>query len=228
MIKRIDSTKDLFTFLDESISAGENHLFRGVRKQSYKLFTSVGRHKTNKGIAFDVKAEKLLLKLFKQKAYEYVKQHGDDALALLSIAQHHGLPTRLLDWSKNPLVAIYFAVKDEFGAHEINEDSKVFLYSPKEKVDLEESYDPFSIKEVKRYIPKYWSPRMIAQLGVFTVHNEPNNEWCSSELKSVLISYRARKEIKLALNKLGINQGALFPDLDGISEHIKWLRTNVF
>lgn len=218
----------MFAFLEECISARENHLFRGVRKQSHKLIPSVGRHKTNKGNVFDVKSEKLLLKLFKQKAHEFVKQHDDDPLALLSIAQHHGLPTRLLDWSKNPLVAIYFAVKDEFHASEDREDSKIFLYIPKSKIDLDETFDPFAIREVKRYIPKYWNPRIVAQLGLFTVHNEPNIEWVSPEVKTIHIAHDIRKDIKLALNKLGVNHGSLFPDLGGISEHIKWLRTNVF
>jgi len=228
VIERIASTKDVFAFLEECISAGENHLFRGVRKQSYQLLTSLGRHKTNKEIKFALNKEKLLLKLFKQKNYAFIKEHENDKLALLSIAQHHGLPTRLLDWSKNPLVGLYFAVKDDFSIHEAKEDSLLYIYVPKVKVDLDEEFDPFDIKEVRRYIPKYWNPRIVSQMGVFTVHNKPNNIWESDEVRSMPIAFDSRKDIKLALNKLGINQGALFPDLDGISEHIKWLRTNVF
>lgn len=228
MISAITSTKDMFTFLEQLSIAGENHLFRGVRKCSYKLIPSIGRRKTNKLAAFDVKAEELLLKLFKQKAHSFVKEHADDRLALLSIAQHHGLPTRLLDWSKNPLVALYFAVKDSPLPNETQEDSLIYIYVPTQKVDLEKPFDPFTIKSVRRYIPKYWSPRIVAQAGVFTVHNEPNSAWSSPNITEIPISSDARVDIKVALNKLGVHESALFPDMDGIARHITYLRTDAF
>jgi tRNA G37 N-methylase Trm5 len=226
--KTLVSVGDIFKFLEDCVSAGENHLFRGVRKKSYALTCSVGRHKTKDGAALDVRAEKIMLNLFKQKAHEFIKDHDGDDLALLSIAQHHGLPTRLLDWSKNPLVALFFAVKDDFLASEEQEDSKVFVYVPKSKIELNANFDPFAVKEVKRYAPRYWHPRISAQLGVFTVHNDPNSEWVSSDVTEWYIAHAARRDIKLALNKMGFNSGSLFPDLGGISEQIKWLRTNAF
>lgn len=224
----IDDIKSLYFFLEEIASSGKNHLFRGVRKESYELIPSLGRTKTSKDELFNIKAEKLLLKLFKQKCHEFVKEHKDNDLALLSIAQHHGLPTRLLDWSKNPLVALYFAVKDEFGPLERIEDSAVYIYTPSGKVDIDKEFCPFSITSVKRYIPKYWNPRIISQAGVFTVHPRPLEPFKSKYIKTIKISNKLRKEIKIHLNKFGINEGALFPDLDGISSHIRWMRTNTF
>lgn len=228
MISRIDSAKDVFTFLEQCSSVGENHLFRGVRKSSYQLIPAIGRQKTNKGAQFDVKAEKILLKLFRHKAYPFVKDYENDELALLSIAQHHGLPTRLLDWSKNPLVALYFAVKDPFLSNEKPEDSLIYVYIPNKKVDLDKSFDPFSIKSVQRFIPKYWNPRIVAQAGLFTVHNDPNTPWATSEIESIPIGYAARKDIKTALNKFGVHEASLFPDIDGITKHLTYLRTDAF
>ena len=125
---QITTIKELFDFLTECSDDPHNVIFRGVRKKSYALIPSIGRVRTEKGNSYTPKREELLLKLFKQKAYPFIKDHVTCKLELLSIAQHHGIPTRLLDWTRNPLVAVYFAVKDEFGKNEVEEDSVLYIY----------------------------------------------------------------------------------------------------
>jgi hypothetical protein len=225
---KITDIKQLFDFLKACSDNPHNLIFRGVRKKSYTLMPSIGRFRTEKGELYTPAKEELLLKLFKQKAYPFVKDHLHSKLELLSIAQHHGIPTRLLDWSRNPLVAVYFAVRDDFAKHEPKEDSVIYTYHPKTKVDLEDDFDPFAITSIRRYIPKYWSPRITAQSGLFTVHPNPTKPYTSSEITSIFISFDLRKEIKKRLNRFGMHEANLFPDLDGISKHIKWLRTEGF
>jgi len=223
----VSSTRDFFGFLDERVQSDLNTVYRGLRKCSYSLIPSIGRSLQKRGTPFTPKREALMLKLFRQKTFGLIDSSLND-LALLTVAQHHGMPTRLMDWTRNPLVAFFFAVRDEFRAGEPPEDSVVYLYEPEEKVVLEQDFNPFTIKLVRRFIPKYWSPRIVAQSGLFTAHPTPDKPFEPMGLSRVLIKNAARKDVKLALHNLGVNWGSLFPDLDGIARHISWLRTSDF
>ena len=87
-------------------------VYRGVKDASYDLVPKVGRkdlkwnHKSVKD------AEKYMLTLFKQRAISFLTFSPRNDWEWLALAQHYGLPTRLLDWSRNPLVAAYFAVNE--------------------------------------------------------------------------------------------------------------------
>jgi len=76
-------------------------VFRGVPRVSHTLDTSL---QTGGFVAH----EKHLLNSFRKYAVESAV-HGDRVLNWLSLAKHHGLPTRLLDWSYSPYVAMHFA-----------------------------------------------------------------------------------------------------------------------
>jgi len=226
-MKDIETQDDFFNFLKICGEADDNLIFRGVKKDSFDLIPSIGRHKSRDS-CITVDGERLMLKLFKQKGYAFIKEHMDNDLELLTIAQHHGMPTRLLDWTKNPLVAAYFAVEEAFEVNESVCDSMIDMFKIEEKVDLDAKFDPFGISEITRFVPRHWNPRIVVQMGQFTIHPSPTEPYKSTRLRTVRIRNSVRKDVKIALNRMGVNRGSLFPDLDGISLHIKWLRTDLF
>ena len=80
-----------------------SYVYRGLDKNTYDLSTTLNR-------LGESHLEKHLLRNFVKYAHQKFQQ--DNKWNWLSMAQHHGLPTRLLDWTYSPLVALHFAVGD--------------------------------------------------------------------------------------------------------------------
>lgn len=84
-----------------------SHVFRGLPCSSFDLRPSLSRPARDYS-----KVENHLLRAFKKYARQTVT-HEDSIWNLLALAQHHGLPTRLLDWTYSPMVALHFLTENE-------------------------------------------------------------------------------------------------------------------
>lgn len=201
-----------------------NWIFRGERQQGWPLIPKIGRleyHNEDRG--YTSAAEKWILDQFKRKARAYLalEVEPESVWEWLALAQHHGLPTRLLDWTHSPLVAAYFAVeKDDRKDHAVVYASEIF--NVLDPISDPEAYlDPFEVDADDRFDAPSISPRIIAQSGTFTIHKDPTAPfWPQEGLDILLIHKDWCGDLKSFLNNLQINQETLFPDLDGISQNL--------
>lgn len=193
-------------------------VFRGVNNAAYELVPKFGRTDTKVKGKPD-KTERAMLDLFQDRSVPYLSFTPRNDWEWIGLMQHHGAPTRLLDWSRNPLVAAYFAVESEGSS-----DSAVYAWRSKERpVNIKTDGHPFSVTEVRKFIPAHVSERIIAQAGLFTVHPSPFTPMVSNTLEKIILLQSFRKAMKDTLFRYGVHRAALFPGLDGLADHLTWL-----
>ena len=211
----------LIKFLDSC--SDKDFLFRGVSSANYGLLPKAGQVKKYS----EVKERDIFEKFKRQAAtliHEYNVRSDSEWLA---IGQHHGLPTRLLDWTSNPLIAAYFAVSGT--ADDANNDAKLFALKNSSKIpsikDLDDpSYrNPFSITGDSIVSPPWMITRITAQRGVFTIHPYPNKAWSPPGLKNHVIPRDQCEYIKERLSQLGYDNGSIMPGLDGVCSALSWI-----
>jgi hypothetical protein len=179
----------------------------------------------------DVDTDKKMFERWKQLAVADIPTHARDDWDLLAIAQHHGLATRLLDWTYNALIAAFFAVVDSRSLSVPNEDCVVWAHYTKETVDPQKE-EPFGVTGYKRLRPKGVVPRVVRQGGYFTIHNPPSTALedklnPEDKLVRMIIKGSYRSTLAIELSHYGVNSMSLFPDLDGLARHLNWVFTSM-
>jgi hypothetical protein len=189
-------------------------IYRGMENAKWELRPSVGRLEN-----YTPALERDMLALFKTGARPFLDKEPQNEWEWISLAQHHGLPTRLLDWTLNPLVATYFAVERNSGT------DRVVYAMPAPSVLNIKSYAPLEYdKNDYVVLPEHVTPRIVAQGGFFTIHAKPTLAF-DGWLRKVIIPDSLSTEIKLHLSRYGIHRASLFPGLDGLAVNIAWEKT---
>lgn len=217
--ERRDAWRRLMDFVDRHQQS--TWIFRGVADaQNHRLIPKIGRIV---GL-YDSQVERVLFANFKRQARQHVNTQGMSDWDLLSLGQHHGLPTRLLDWTTNPFVAACFAVTSK----PEDRTARLFAVRTPDLIDIEAEPDPFLCQRVGAIIPTAVAPRIVAQRGLFTIHPNPTEPWViapsilASRVDHYDIEAGHRAFFKSKLFQLAVDASAINADLDGVCDTLAW------
>lgn len=217
----------------ESLPKNTEFWFRGQSNAAYPLLPSLLRHKNG------AKKEKVVFDTYKRLSQKLMYSHKNEWEMLVDM-QHYFIPTRLLDWSENLGISLFFAVSNHQEGNDIGlnilDPVELNKYSSKMGIPIvpEEcmglSYIDNYIKKIP-YPPTYpiaiksnlINERIMAQRGMFTVHGDDLTaleKLCPKAVKKFVIANKAVPEIKEFLEIANINEFTVFPDLHGLSDYI--------
>ncbi len=251
---KVIKLRDEIKKLDNLWGKGRHNLtygiyFRGQPDFEDKLIPPVGRPNKTGG-TYTEPQERNFLHRFRRRSY-YHYQRILNTWEVVFLGRHHGLPTRLLDWTSGMYVALYFACKDYEEGEDKKKDCKdgsvwalvrqpdedydlnVFSQLPMEEGQLAKDFR-FPIKGVKLIYPFYVSPRMTAQASIFTIQDKPakaleeypysqyeRKDFDIFHIRKWRIPKDNKRNIIVELEDIGINAQTLFPDLQGLAEGIE-------
>lgn len=225
MNERIISNPDDVHLMIKSYYA-EHPIYRGVNNDAYKLISRLGRsiidskkHFDNGVIDFvvDKDIEIASFEDFKKKSFPFLDKIPQNNWEWLALAQHYGFPTRLLDWTTNPLIATFFACHDSLEGN----DAAVYVLEDENEiddVDIEQSL--FSDKKISTFRPYHTTPRITSQSGLFTVHPIPDRKFSHKKLHKWIIKSDCISDVEVMLGTYGVTYASVFPGLDGVAKEI--------
>jgi hypothetical protein len=176
--------------------------------------------------------QRAMLEDFQRRSLHLIGNPPGNSWDWLALAQHHGMATRLLDWSENPLIALWFSMSS--GSEEWTEYSVVWGFNvpPEDIINADESADPFQEGVTKVFKPNHIVKRISAQFAWFTIHkhNEEKkfvpfekNPQYAQRLFKVIIQKSCFSECRKRLHSFGINSAMMYPDIDGLAKHVEWV-----
>jgi hypothetical protein len=206
----------------------DERTYRGVPRATYDPIPALGRMaQYDDDLLRDY--EWRTVDEFRRRAAPFVTNPPADDWEWLFLAQHHGLPTRLLDWTSNPLVALFFAVAEDDDA-----DGAIYcgwfrrLFHTGINLVVGSTADerpvrlsPYEINGVYAIYPAHRHQRYVNQSGFFTIQQQPTRAISDD----ISVKYVVPKELKwrfrAILESFGITWFFLFPTLDELAEDIR-------
>lgn len=239
----VDSVGTLLERLQAQFTSPQDIVwFRGHARSDWKLLPSLYRP------PYKLEHEQTLLTRFKQNALPLLEYRAESSWEWLFLMQHHGCPTRLLDWTESPLVALYFAC--EPGSGHDDHDGHLWCLLPTllnvqwgltgaHPGDIPafgslylDDYSPERIttpaglqKPPAAAIAPREAGRMTVQQSVFTVHHRRLDPveliGDSQHVWRLIIPKAAKQTIRKQLSTLAVSRLSIFSDLDSVGHVAK-------
>ena len=223
--EKIESITTYISFVEKNCLK-ENILFRG-QQQDWPLLPKLARIKP-KGRLRPVEYE--MIRDLQRTGHPYVgrfqfcNEKREICIDPLAFAQHNGMATRLLDWTLNPLAALWFAVKNAPAKNSKDKllDGVVWIFCPDDECHYILSYgSAFPEEGVYIHRPNHLTPQIFAQQGLFTLHGydegkegfiamEKHTPYCD-RLTKLIIPASSFSELRFQLDRCGINNASMFP-----------------
>lgn len=232
--KRIESLKEFTSFIEQALRDSERLWYRGCGKALYKLTPSLYRHPHKSTIDEFLEIESSMIRRFRERSMPYLDRPLSDDWEYLFLMQHFGVPTRLLDWTENPFIALYFALtaaEMDRGGNIYSENAAVWVLNPiiwnrtvlrhisfkggilSKDDKASDGYKPRVEIDLMNSLPiaiygTYNSQRIVAQKGVFMLFGR--------ELKPIEDIYRDSDFTQDCLIKLVLPSGKIHNLLESI------------
>jgi hypothetical protein len=240
----VASLGDLFSVCAGLLKEDGIFWFRGHASLTWTLTPSALRHT---GVEARTKALNLLRDF---KRYAQIKllhpPERDEELQWVQQARHFGLPTRLLDWTRNAAIALYFACLR--APEKSDADGAVFILNPE---DLNREADPKNARildaysdrdRIARYLrlsgarnrrglktiamnPVWNSERIVVQQGTFTLHGSREFTLTGEQVPSLVclkVPSANKQRLLSELERAGINEMSIFPEPEYICRYLVW------
>lgn len=229
-----------FRFWDEYVEfiidrSYKRFIYRGHSQRHYRLETSIRRAFETLKIRSSWRngREEEVIKSFKSRAHLYLSHlpPAKDDLEWLSVMQHYGAPTRLLDWTYSPFVAAFFAFQEMARGcivYEIDLSALNAANASRLPVNWQDGILAGTQNFVAPYLPIFQNERLILQQGLFLVpgniqtcvedivESYPDNDRFIIKYIFNLSPYMIKQAIK-KLKAMNIDNFRLFPGIDGLS-----------